>query len=118
MLSWLCIRPQFNAVSGRRSCDIKSLVTKAAMFSHVFVMLGDKDVREQSTQNIYENYRQFEEAVYPTKVRFCGHFKRKDLLKGTVESNNLFYYKKLGRKYKIPHPVKKQGLSQSCSLSF
>ena len=73
------------------------LVRKAKMHSHLFVIVGDNDVNSISVEEIYKNYKKFEEAIWPTKVRFCGHLRRKDFDLKKVERNNLFLYQKLGK---------------------
>ena len=78
------------------------------MHSHLFVIVGDNDVNSISVEEIYNNYKKFEEAIWPTKVRFCGHLRRKDFDLKKVERNNLFLYQKLGKKYKSPRIVKKK----------
>ena len=97
------------------------MVPLARKFTHVFVIVGDNDVAELPVENIYQNYKNFSEMIYPTNVRFCGHFKRKDFDRNpkVVEENNLFLYKKLGYQYKSPRAVKNKdfGLRQRYHFS-
>ena len=94
------------------------LVRKASRFTHVFVIVGDNDAKERSVEYIYENFRKLANAVYPTKLRFCGHFKRKDLAKETVQNNNLYYYRRFGVQYKSPRAVKNKDFHHKVRYHF
>ena len=67
-------RAEYNGVGGRRCSDLEYLVDFANTFSHVFVIVGDNDVRERSVGYILENFLRFKEAVWPTHVKFAEHF--------------------------------------------
>ena len=111
-------RPEFDARGGRRSGDLPHLATHAKNFTHVFVIVGDNDVKELHVADIYDNYRKFANLVYPTKVRFCGHFKRKELSAKQIELNNLFLYRKLGYRYKSPRTVKNKDFGNRTRYHF
>ena len=82
------------------------LVQEARLNTHVFVIVGDNDANTLPVSEIYNNFKRFEDAIWPTKMRFYGHMRRNDLGARLVEHNNLFLYQKIGRKYKSPRMVK------------
>ena len=76
--------------------------------AHVFVIVGDNDVRERSVGYILENLLRFKEAVWPTRVKFAGHMRRKDLNTSVVANNNTFLSEKLGVNFKSTRLVKRE----------
>ena len=107
--SYLFYSARFDAEGGRRVADLPDLVEFASNFSHVFVIVGDNNVKFDSVEYIYRHYINFADALWPSTVRFSGHFKRGDLNPIKVENNNLFLHEKLGRLYKSPRLIKWKG---------
>ena len=106
MTAFLYCSVEFDFEGGRRVAHLPSLVEKASNFTHVFVIVGDNDMKTSSVYYIYRHFVEFSNAVWPAQVRFSGRFKRRDLCPNKVEDYNIFLHEKLGRQYKSPRMIK------------
>ena len=107
-MTMLVCRPHYNGVGGRRSADLIGLVDMARDYTHIFVIVGDNDVNSLDICYIYKNYRAFSRAVWPSKVMFSGHLRRKDLDADLVANNNIYLSNMLENQYKSPKLVKRE----------
>ena len=94
------------------------MVNYAANFSHIFVIVGDNDVNTESVEFILNRFNEFSDAVWPSKVKFCGHMRRKDLNSDLVASNNSFLSEQLGLNYRSTKLIKRKDFSDDTPFHF
>ena len=86
-------RAQYDALGGRRCDDLYDLVEYARSFTHIFIIVGDNDVKNRKIEYILEKYLEFQNAVWPSNVKFAGNMRRGDLDPVMVTNNNVFWAK-------------------------
>ena len=94
------------------------MVDYASNFSHVFVILGDNDVQNRSINYISTKFQRFKDAVYPTKVKFAGNMRRKDLDATLVSNNNIFLSNRFGVHYKSTKLIKREDFDDRQTFHF
>ena len=92
--------PRLDGEGGRKSSHLYRLVSFARDYTHIFIIVGDNDVKTLSVGKILQNFLAFERDVWPSRVKFTGNMRRKDLCADTVSSNNIFLSSQLGYKFK------------------
>ena len=95
-----------------------SLVPKATKYTHVFVIVGDNDALYKSMHYICRKYKEFRDAIWPTKVMFAGHMRRKDLPVELVSKNNMFFRNQLGYLLKSTKVIRREDFSNNCPFHF
>ena len=95
-----------------------SLVKVAREYNCVFVIVGDNDAKTQSMHSICQKFEEIRDAVFPTKVKFAGHLRRKDLPQELVAKNNMFYRNKLGFQMKSTKIVRREDFDDNCNFHF
>ena len=94
------------------------MVNLASEFTHIFVIVGDNDVNYQPVEYIASKFNEFSDAVWPAKVKFCGHMRRKDLNAFLVANNNIFLSEELGMSYKSAKMVKRADFDDANPFHF
>ena len=110
--------PRLDGEGGRRSAHLYKLVTFAQNYTHIFVIVGDNDVKSTSVGKILQNFLDFERSVWPSRVKFAGNMRRKDLCADTVSANNVFLSSHLGYKFKKTKMIKRADFDDDCEYHF
>ena len=110
--------PRLDGEGGRRSAHLYKLVSFARNYTHNFVIVGDNDVKNTSVGKILHNFLDFERSVWPSRVKFAGNMRRKDLCADTVSSNNVFLSSHLGYKFKKTKMIKRADFDDDCEYHF
>ena len=108
----------YDSEGGRRSTHLRNLVNLAAEFTHIVVIVGDNDVNNVPVETILSNYEAFNNAVWPSKVKFVGHMRRKDLDVELVSYNNIFLSDALGMCFKSAKMVKPSDFDDEFPFHF
>ena len=103
-----CYSALYDGVGGRRCVHLSELVDFAKEYTHVFVIVGDNDVRDHPVEFLCNEYQKFINDVWPTNVKFAGNLPRRDLDPVVVTKNNIFLSEKLGRHYKSSKIIKRE----------
>ena len=80
--------------------------------------MGDNDAKTMPVSYIYRKFVEFRDAVWPTKVKFSGHLRRKDLPPQLVSKNNMFLRNKLGSQLKGTRVVKREDFDDNIGYHF
>ena len=115
---YLFYRVEYDSEGGRRSAHLLQLVDFAKNFTHVFVIVGDNDVAEESIEYILGNFVLFLDAVWPTRVKFAGNMRRRDLDPVLVSNNNIFLSDRLGKHYKSTKLIKREDFHYNQTFHF
>ncbi|XP_075261615.1 uncharacterized protein LOC142353269 [Convolutriloba macropyga] len=97
---------EYEPLGGRSCRDLIHLANYASNFSHILVIVGDNDVNFRSVDFILDKYKEFIDAVWPSKVKITGHMRRKDLDPIVVSNNNAYLSQELVVHYKSAKMVK------------
>ena len=95
-----------------------SLVAQTRGYSHAFVIVGDNDVKNLNVNLICQKFKEFSQRVWPTKVKFAGHMRRKDLPVHLVAYNNMFLRNKLGPQLKSCRLIRREDFDDNCKFHF
>ena len=102
-----CCSGEYDALGGRRCPDFAGLVEKTRNFTHIFVIVGDNDAQNQTVDFILQKFKKFKNDVCPSKVKFAGNMRRRDLNPVMVANNNIYLGEKLGRNFKSTKLIKR-----------
>ena len=105
-------------MGGRRCDDLYDLVEYARSFTHIFVIVGDNDVKDRKIDYILKKYLEFQNAVWPSNVKFAGNMRRGDLDPVVVTNNNIFLSENLGVNFKSAKMVKHADFDVNKSYHF
>ena len=94
------------------------MVDFAREFTHVFVTVGDNDAQQRSPNYILSRVFTIKDAIWPTRVKFAGHMRHRDLSPTVVSNNNAFLSEKLGVHIKSTKLVKKEDLHHLNTFHF
>ena len=79
----------------------------ARSFTHIFIIVGDNDVKDRKIEYILKKFLEFQNAVWPLNVKFPGKMKRRDLDPVMITNNNVFLSKNLGVIFKSGKLIKR-----------